>query len=761
MMESPQCKTCLKKITKKQKTLKCDICEGWIHIKCNKLDRNDFNQMETEEPFYCINCMSESIPFSTLNNNEFATLLQTDKIDHTKRKASSTPSDYQREIYVKLNTAMNTNMAALNEEDDNDENFTTTINCNYYSPDDFALAKFSPSKTFSILHYNIHSVQRHIEEFRVALEMLDFKFDIICLSESLLKGSKPISNIDIEGYQSPIGTPTDSAKGGVLIYVKCGINYKPRNDLNMNKSKELESFFIEINNKKEKNDIIGIIYRHPCMSEEDFNDNHLKGLIDKLSTENKKIFLAGDFNYDLLNLSTNNTFDFFELMMSNFLLPSITLPTKINKGNNTLIDNIFTNHLHPDMKSGNLTINLSDGHLPSFIIIPKQNQEHLPKKHNLYTRNMKNFDRERFISDYNNINWDEVIDTNMNNPNTAMENFLKTFNELLNEHIPLTKITPKQFKQKYKPWISNEILNKIRKKNKLLERHIKSKDPDNKQKILKEFKKIKNEITYLTRTNKKAYFKNYFTKHKNNLLKIWKGIKDIINIASKKQDHPTCLEVEGRTITNPTDISNSFNNYFTSIAEEIINKRKYNGKKSYKDFLPKRLEKEFVFEEFTEKEISLIISSLDISKACGPNSIPIHILQLLKNDICTPLSKIFNMSFKTGIHPDILKISETTPIYKKGSRLLVSNYRPISLLSNINKIFEKLVHTRIYKFLEESQCIYSLQFGFRKQHSTNHALIDITENFRQALDNKKCLWSLCRPTKSIRHCQPQYSHCQA
>ena len=110
---------------------------------------------------------------------------------------------------------------------------------------------------------------------------------------------------------------------------------------------------------------------------------------------------------------------------------------------------------------------------------------------------------------------------------------------------------------------------------------------------------------------------------------------------------------------------------------------------------------------------------------------------MLKDDICIPLNKIFNLSLLTGQHPDILKISKTIPIFKKGSRLLVSNYRPISLLSNLNKILEKIVHTRVYSFLEDLSCIYSLQFGFRKKHSTNHALIEITENIRQALDSKK------------------------
>ena len=75
--------------------------------------------------------------------------------------------------------------------------------------------------------------------------MLEFKFDIICLSESKIqKDCDPKIDINIDGYQFPVGTPTESAKGGVLIYVKNGINFKPRNDLAIYKSKELESFFI-------------------------------------------------------------------------------------------------------------------------------------------------------------------------------------------------------------------------------------------------------------------------------------------------------------------------------------------------------------------------------------------------------------------------------------------------------------------------------------------------------------------------------------
>ena len=86
-------------------------------------------------------------------------------------------------LSVILNSAINNTAFDLVTENEDDE-VIPTIDCNYYNVDDFSSAKFSSAKTFSIFHFNIHSIERHIEEFRVALQMLDFNFDIICISES-------------------------------------------------------------------------------------------------------------------------------------------------------------------------------------------------------------------------------------------------------------------------------------------------------------------------------------------------------------------------------------------------------------------------------------------------------------------------------------------------------------------------------------------------------------------------------------------------
>ena len=88
----------------------------------------------------------------------------------------------------------------------------------------------------------------------------------------------------------------------------------------------------------------------------------------------------------------------------------------------------------------------------------------------------------------------------------------------------------------------------------------------------------------------------------------------------------------------------------------------------------------------------------------------------------------------TGVFPSVLKTAKVVPVFKKDSKLHYSNYHPISLLSNIEKILEKLMYKRLYTFLNNNNIIYSLQFGFRQQYFTSHALINIAENIRKALD---------------------------
>ena len=195
---------------------------------------------------------------------------------------------------------------------------------------------------------------------------------------------------------------------------------------------------------------------------------------------------------------------------------------------------------------------------------------------------------------------------------------------------------------------------------------------------------------------------------------------------------PSTIIEDNISVTNPKDIADAFNNYFSNVATGIKSSIKYSRNKFF-DFLPQININSFFINPTDKTEIKNILS-LDPLRSIGPNSIPTKILKLLSNDISTQFAELFNLSFSEGVFPLILKTCKVIPIYKKDSQLNCSNYRPISLLSNIDKILERIMYNRLYKFLETNNLIYSLQFGFRQKHSTSHAFIHLTDKIREQLD---------------------------
>ena len=132
------------------------------------------------------------------------------------------------------------------------------------------------------------------------------------------------------------------------------MSYKPHPDLNIYKSNQLESTFIEIINPKKSNIIIGCIYKHPNMDVTDFKNNYFSQIFEIVSKEQKQVFLLGDFNINLLNYNDHQpTNDFLDSLASNSFIPYILHPTRITNHSKTLIDNIFSNFISPDIIPSN------------------------------------------------------------------------------------------------------------------------------------------------------------------------------------------------------------------------------------------------------------------------------------------------------------------------------------------------------------------------------------------------------------------------
>ena len=219
---------------------------------------------------------------------------------------------------------------------------------------------------------------------------------------------------------------------------------------------------------------------------------------------------------------------------------------------------------------------------------------------------------------------------------------------------------------------------------------------------------------------------------------LWSGIKSVIdvrkssniNVISKLKDS------NGNTTSDPVVIANIFNKFFANVSHDIT-KNIPRSNKSPLSFMGGRVGNSFFTAPKVPTEISDIISLLKSGKSLGPNSIPMKILKSLSPVISSQLSQIINESFQSGLFPDKMKLAKVIPFFKKGCVLTASNYRPISLLSVFSKITEKAMHERLYKFLEKHETSYSLQFGFRANHSITYALVSLTEAIKNSLDNKK------------------------
>ena len=193
----------------------------------------------------------------------------------------------------------------------------------------------------NIFHNNLNGLENKFEILHNFLNGASKKIDIMAITETSLKLSNENfkTNISIESY-STFSTPSKSNKGGTTIYVKDSFDVTERLDLKVIDD-EFESVWIEIKNKKSKNIICGSIYRHPHDNFQDFNNflDYMENTLNKISNENKEIYICGDFNSDLLKMDRNINYKFFyEQIYSYGLLSQITQPTRVTENTATIVD---------------------------------------------------------------------------------------------------------------------------------------------------------------------------------------------------------------------------------------------------------------------------------------------------------------------------------------------------------------------------------------------------------------------------------------
>ena len=245
----------------------------------------------------------------------------------------------------------------------------------------------------------------------------------------------------------------------MAIFVKDNYNVIEREDLKSDNI-EFEAVWIEIKTKKNQNIILGCTYRHPHNSNIDDYTSYMKSCLAILNKENKEIYISGYFNIDLLKYDSNNKYqEFYNQMTTSGFLPQILQPTRITETSSTIIDNIYTNNLTNDITSGNVLIQISD-HLLQFSCI---NKDISTDKTPYYKRNYSRFNEQSFLDDLSIQNWYN----NHQDANTMFNDFAWRFESCIDRHAPLKKLNKKEMKFKLKPWISPNIIKKIKHRNKL------------------------------------------------------------------------------------------------------------------------------------------------------------------------------------------------------------------------------------------------------------------------------------------------------
>ena len=222
-----------------------------------------------------------------------------------------------------------------------------------------------------------------------------------------------------------------------------------------------------------------------------------------------------------------------------------------------------------------------------------------------------------------------------------------------------------------------------------------------------------------------------FEQVKNNMRQTWKTINNVIGRAQKQTLSDQFKRNFGTIITDPTAISNEFNDFFVNVGPNLVSKIRSTGKHYY-DYHSIAHKQSIFMRPIVEDEISKIINKFDKNKSAGHDGIGNLIVKGVAKEIVHPLTAISNRSLSTGKVPDSLKIAKVIPIHKKDDKEIFSNYRPVSVLPCFSKILEKCI-----EFIENNNILNAKQFGFRAHHSTYMAIMQLVDKINNAVEKNE------------------------
>jgi hypothetical protein len=213
----------------------------------------------------------------------------------------------------------------------------------------------------------------------------------------------------------------------------------------------------------------------------------------------------------------------------------------------------------------------------------------------------------------------------------------------------------------------------------------------------KHYLHFKNKLSHILKIAERNNYQQALNASKDNMRKSWIIIKEIINKNKKKSQKLPNISINGHLTEDPQLIANSFNNFFTNIGNTLDKKNSRNNIDPI-SFIPKNYTINLFLNPATEQEINKIIDNLK-NCAVGWDLFPSSIFKENKTPLSSVLLHIVNLSLEQGIFPKELKLANVVPIFKSGESEQVGYYRPVSLLSTVSKVFERIFYTRLLAFV--------------------------------------------------------------
>ena len=336
---------------------------------------------------------------------------------------------------------------------------------------------------------------------------------------------------------------------------------------------------------------------------------------------------------------------------------------------------------------------------------------------------------------------DIISQIDANEFGNSNENYVRMnsiIQQAFEKHMPLKCIKFNKHKHKMSPWITTGIIRSICFRDKLYIRLHKT-EPDTElyntlKTNLATYKCI---LKKSIRIAKQNYYESCFEKYKNNIRKTWQTISDILNRHKNKRSFPEYFMEDGSQITDKLEVANKFNAYFTQIGPKLANSITTPKNQSFRNYLTKKHKCTFEFKDINNDTVTKVIDSLKPKSSHGHDGLSVSLMKQVKDVIVEPLKIIINQMLKTGIFPNPLKIARVIPIFKKGDEHIFTNYRPISLLPAISKVFEVVIYLQLYEYLKTNNLIYDSQYGFRPEHSTELSTLELVDRLLQDMDTDK------------------------